>query len=259
MSARTDFELGRLKDLLGPWAPRFDADLLETCGSTNTELLSRAAAGAASGSVLWTLNQTAGRGRRGRSWIAAPTDSLTFSLLWRFGSNTPLAGLSLAVGIAVARALESLGVNGVALKWPNDVWFDGRKLCGILVEMNQIGSRISAVIGIGINLVPPAGVNDQPIAGLSDALGLKPEASPVLAAILQRLGEILDAFTYDGFAPLQTEWNRRNAFGSAPVRIIDDAGETPGICLGVDAEGALLLGTDTGVRRIMGGDVSLRV
>ncbi len=258
VSARTDSELVRLRALLGPWATRFDADLLETCGSTNTELLARAIDGAVSGSVLWTRDQTAGRGRRGRGWISTPGDSLTFSLLWRFDSKARLAGLSLAVGLAVARACDALGVAGVALKWPNDIWLNGRKLGGILVEMNHVGVRTAAVIGIGLNLAAPTCVADQPVAGFTDALGGKPEATAVLAAVLQQLGQMLSGFTADGFTPFQDEWNRRNAVRGAPVRVVDDAGETPGICLGVDAEGALLLETEGGVRRIIGGDVSLR-
>lgn len=258
MSARTDSELARLKALLGPWAARFDADLLETCGSTNTELLARATAGAVSGSVLWTLEQTAGRGRRGRGWVSAPQDSLTFSVLWRFDRPASLAGLSLAVGIAVARALDLLGVKQATLKWPNDVWLDSRKLGGILVEMNQVGTRTAAIIGIGLNLVAPGAVADQPVAGLADALGKKPEAPVVLAEVLKQLGDALSEFTTGGFAAFQSEWNQRNALAGAPVRVIDDAGETPGVCLGVDPEGALLLETATGVRTIIGGDVSLR-
>ena len=258
MSARTDSELARLKTFLGPSAARFDADLLETCGSTNTELLARANAGAVSGSVLWTREQSAGRGRRGRGWVSAPEDSLTFSLLWRFDAPAALAGLSLAVGIAVARALDLLGVPKVTLKWPNDIWLDGRKLGGILVEMNQVGPRTAAIIGIGLNLVAPASVTDQPVAGLSDALGRKPEAAEVLAEVLKQLGDALTEFTAKGFAAFQSNWNQRNALAGAPVRVIDDAGETPGVCLGVDPDGALLLDTGSGVRTIIGGDVSLR-
>ncbi|MEK7738086.1 MAG: biotin--[acetyl-CoA-carboxylase] ligase, partial [Pseudomonadota bacterium] len=109
-------------------------DILAECDSTNSRLLSLAETGAAAGSVLATERQTGGRGRRGRSWLSASGDSLTFSLLWRFQPNRSLSGLSLAVGVAVARALEALGVRGITLKWPNDVLLNGRKLAGVLIE-----------------------------------------------------------------------------------------------------------------------------
>jgi biotin-[acetyl-CoA-carboxylase] ligase BirA-like protein len=140
-------------------ARRFDIDVLDSCDSTNAVLLARAEAGAPSGTVVIANEQTAGRGRRGRSWFASPGDSLTFSLLWRFAPGTAPAGLSLAVGLAVAQALTDLcagvGAGDTALKWPNDILKDGRKLGGILVELLP-GAPHAAVIGIGINLhLPP--------------------------------------------------------------------------------------------------------
>src|SRR5574343_282957 len=104
----------RIKPLLGTLAGRFDLDSLDTCDSTSSELLRRADRGAPGGTVLVADEQTAGRGRRGRAWLSAPADSLTFSLLWRFtGDPLRLSGLSLAVGVALARALERLGAQGV--------------------------------------------------------------------------------------------------------------------------------------------------
>ncbi len=112
----------RLKPLLGPLAGRFDVDGLGLCDSTSSELLRRAEAGAPGGTVVVADEQTAGRGRRGRAWLSSAADSLTFSLLWRFpGPAGRLAGLSLAVGVALAEGLERLGATGVRLKWPNDV------------------------------------------------------------------------------------------------------------------------------------------
>jgi BirA family biotin operon repressor/biotin-[acetyl-CoA-carboxylase] ligase len=257
VSAHTDSLLARLKTLLGPWAARFDADLLETCASTNSELLTRAAAGAASGTVLWTLEQTAGRGRRGRAWVS---NGLMFSLLWRFESPAALSGLSLAAGLAVARALDGLGVPGVELKWPNDVWLGGRKLSGCLVEMSQSGPRTAAVIGIGLNLKTPVSdtVRDQAATGLDAALPNPPEMARVLAELLKQLGEVLSEFATQGFTPFQAGWNARNALRGAAVRVIDGVSETQGVCLGVDAQGALLLESERRVVSIVGGDVSLR-
>ena len=129
-------EPARLRTLLGAAAGRFDVDSLAECASTNTELLARAERGAPSGSVLVADRQTAGRGSRGRTWQSSPGASLTFSLLWRFTDGVHgLAGLSLAVGVAVIRALAACGAHGVMLKWPNDILLDEAKLGGILVEL----------------------------------------------------------------------------------------------------------------------------
>ena len=119
----------RLAALLGERRNRFDILCSEECASTNTELLRRASAGAPSGSVLVTDRQTAGRGSRGRTWFASPEASLTFSVLWEFpGEVARTSGLSLAVGVAIVRALTGCGATGVMLKWPNDILVDEAKL-----------------------------------------------------------------------------------------------------------------------------------
>ena len=124
-----------VRTLLGDKAHRLDLDTLAIIGSTNTELLARAALGAASGFCVAAEMQTAGRGRRGRVWQSRFASSLTFSLLWRFEKGAAeLGGLSLVVGLALARALRSLGAAGVPearLKWPNDVVVKGEKLAAI--------------------------------------------------------------------------------------------------------------------------------
>lgn len=260
VSLRTDLALTRLKALLGARAARFDADLLDTCPSTNTLLLERAAAGAPSGAVLWALEQTAGRGRRGRSWQALPGESLTFSLLWRFAPHTRLAGLSLVAGLALIEALDRLGLTGCQLKWPNDVWHAGRKLAGVLVELQQAGPRVGAVIGIGLNLRTPerGRVGEQAAVGLEALSSSPPDDVTVLAALLDTLADHLDRFAASGFAPFRADFERRHALHGLAVRLSDDAGEHWGTCLGVDEEGALLLGVGDSVQRILGGDVSLR-
>ena len=139
-----------LKSRLGLLAGRFDVDALDECDSTNSELMRRAESGAPSGTVIVADRQTAGRGRRGRSWLSAPESSLTFSLLWRFsGPLARLSGLSLAVGVGLASGLESLGAQGVWLKWPNDFYLDRHKIGGVIT--NIVGEDI--VCGIGMNLV----------------------------------------------------------------------------------------------------------
>ncbi|CAG0943306.1 MAG: Bifunctional ligase/repressor BirA [Rhodocyclaceae bacterium] len=243
---------------------RFSLALLDSCASTSTLLLDRAQQGAPSGSVVVCERQTAGRGRRGRGWLSAPGDSLTFSLLWRFPDGTPpLAGLSLAVGVAVARTLEGLGAAGVRLKWPNDIFADGAKLGGILVETLSTGGRHAAVIGIGLNVRLPceiAAAIDAPAGALDALMPFAPSRNLLLAGLLDGLAAMLDEFARDGFAGLIGEWLARNAHAGQIVRIqAEGAAPVEGCCVGVDADGALLLETDTGLRRIVSGEVSLRL
>jgi BirA family biotin operon repressor/biotin-[acetyl-CoA-carboxylase] ligase len=260
MSAKLSIDLAVLVRALGSRACRFDADLLDECDSTNAVLLARAEAGAPSGSVVVATRQTAGRGRRGRSWISAPGDSLTFSLLWRFAPGTAPAGLSLAVGLAVAQGIEKLGSAGTApirLKWPNDLLLDDRKLGGILIELVP-GAPHAAVIGIGLNLRLPQSMPADLRASCA-ALDGQIEPNALLAAILLELLAVLETFASAGFAGLRAAWSARHAFENAPVRLLSDfAAPRAGVCRGVDADGALLLEADGRVERVLSGEVSLR-
>ena len=253
----------RLKPLLGRLSSRFDVDALAECSSSSDVLLERAARGAGSGTVIVADRQTAGRGRRGRTWNSAPEASLTFSLLWRFeGGVARLAGLSLAVGVAVVRALRSLGVPNLSLKWPNDVLLGGDKLAWILVELSSERRGMIAVIGIGLNLAQPpaAAALGVPVATLRDALPALPERHSLLAALLSELVPVLELFAREGFAALQAEWQALHAWQDRQVRLLRDGEvEFEGFCRGADADGALLIETAAGVQRCLSGDLSLRV
>jgi BirA family biotin operon repressor/biotin-[acetyl-CoA-carboxylase] ligase len=238
---------------LGPLAARFDADVIAECESTNTLLLARAES-SPSGAVLVAERQTAGRGRMGRQWHAEPDASLTFSLLYKLPRGATPSGLSLAVGVGIAEALRQLDVAGVALKWPNDILRDGRKLGGVLIELT--GS--SAVIGIGLNLRMPADLPDE-VKAVAIALDLAIDRNQLLARVLASLHGVLDAFGSGGFVALRERWLALNAYAGMPVRVISEfAVPVEGVCMGVDVDGALLLETAVCVQRIVSGDVSLR-
>ena len=184
-----------------------------------------------------------------------------FSLLWRLPPNR-LAGLSLVVGLAVAQALEGLGVAGVGLKWPNDILLKTEagfaKLAGILIELASDRRGTQAVIGIGLNLMAPSADLPQAALGLAEA-GVSAERHEVLAAILGELAGTLDTFAGGGFKALKAAWQAHHAWQDQPVRIIEDGRELlAGRCLGVDDDGALLLETAAGIERVFAGDVSLR-
>lgn len=242
---------------------RFRIEVLDSCESTSTLLLERAHEEGRSGSVVACERQTSGRGRRGRSWLSAPGDSLTFSLLWRFPAGMPPpAGLSLAAGVAVARALEGMEAAGVRLKWPNDILADGAKLGGILVETLSSGGRHAAVIGIGLNVRLPreiADAIDTEAGALVSVMPYVPSRNLLLANLLKAMAAMLGEFEQGGFAGFVEEWLARNAHSGRLVSIhADGAAPVEGRCAGVDADGALLLDTGTGLRRIVSGEVSLR-
>lgn len=255
----------RLRALLGAVGDRFTIETMDECPSTNSLLLDRARRGAAVGGTLLVADrQTAGRGRMGRSWSSSAEGSLTFSLSWRFtGPPARLSGLSLAVGLAVARALEACGAPRIALKWPNDILLDGGKVGGILIELEAVADGMLAVIGIGLNLqLPDNGAEDflHPPAALARESSPAPDRHQVLAQVLLSLADILDRFAASGFAVLRDDWLSRHAWQDRPVRLLNGgAFDRQGICLGADEDGALLLRTAQGVERFFSGDVSLRI
>jgi BirA family transcriptional regulator, biotin operon repressor / biotin---[acetyl-CoA-carboxylase] ligase len=254
----TPLTLPALRAALGDAAGRFDIDLLATCPSTNAALLLRAEAGAPAGTVVVAAHQTAGRGRRGRAWIAAAGDSLTFSLLWRFAPHTSPAGLSLAVGLAVSNALTKVGAGETALKWPNDLLRGGKKLGGILVELASGARGIVAVIGVGLNLRLPAALPDD-LRIQCAALDAPTDANALLAALLIELRAVLERFSTAGFAALRSDWTARHAFENAPVQLLTDGTEPrAGVCRGVDDDGALRLEVAGRIERVLAGEISLR-
>ena len=254
---------GAIESALGEHASRFALEVVDSVESTNTLLMQRAAQGAANGLTITAEWQTAGRGRRGRAWHALPGATLTFSVLRRFEQGAGfLAGLSLAVGVAVLRALALCGVRDAGLKWPNDVQWGGRKLAGILIEMQgDVLGPSAAVIGIGLNCRMPAALLDridQPVADVATAAGTAPDRNRLLAALLIELDRLLTAFARDGFAPLRDEWQRCHVYQGKPVKLtLPDGGTVSGVAQGVADNGALLVATRTGQLRFHSGDVSL--
>lgn len=253
-----------LQSRLASMAGRFDVDALDECDSTSSELLRRASRGAPAGSVVVADEQHAGRGRRGRLWLSSPERALTFSLLWRTRrSAIELGGLSLAVGVAIAEALENLGAENLALKWPNDVLLKQgeafSKLAGILIELSSERRGTQVCLGIGLNLLPPEGDFPQAVAGLNQAMSTLPDRHDVLAALLLALQQQLDRFAVDGFAGAKSAWLARHAWQDKSVQLLAEGEQVRcGRCCGVDDDGALLLDCGQGLERILAGDLSLR-
>lgn len=232
--------------------------------STNAEALRTLAEGVVSGLAITAEQQSAGRGRRGRTWVSPFARNIYLSLTWQYSQGAAaLEGMSLAVGVAVVRALEKLGLVGASLKWPNDVLYQRRKLGGVLLEMVGDASGVcQVVVGVGLNVAMPAAqaeAIDQAWADLAELSGGSPPGrSQVLAALLNELLPLLAGFETEGFAPWRDAWMALDAYADQPVII--EAGErrTAGIARGVDARGALQLETSVGVQPVYGGEVSLR-
>jgi BirA family biotin operon repressor/biotin-[acetyl-CoA-carboxylase] ligase len=254
----------RVRGGLGAQRDDIVLEVCDTVDSTNTRLMLRAAQNARSGLALAAEAQSAGRGRRGRTWQSGIASTLTFSLLWRFAQGArELAGLSLAVGVALARALRVAGASQVRLKWPNDVVLPAGKLAGILIEMQgDVLGPSAAVIGIGVNVRPDPRVRaavDQPVADLETTAGAAVDRNALLALLLTELSAVLERFAAGGFAPLRGEWQALHAHQDQPVRLaLPDGRVIGGIARGVADDGALLLETADGVARHHSGEVSLR-
>jgi BirA family transcriptional regulator, biotin operon repressor / biotin---[acetyl-CoA-carboxylase] ligase len=239
-------------------------EILDTVDSTNAELMRRAGQGNASGVVCTAEQQTAGRGRRGRQWISPYASNLYLSLLWEFSQGAAaLEGLSLAVGVAVARALRACSVPDVQLKWPNDVLYGGAKLGGILLEMaGDTAGNCQVVIGVGLNVAMPAvaaGAIDQAWTDIRSITEQPPPGrNRVLAALLNELLPLVADFEQQGFSHWRDEWQTLDAFAGTTVVLNTGSAQFSGIARGVDERGALQLETTTGVQSVFGGEISLR-
>lgn len=265
----------RLPRLLGEEAAFFDVESIACVDSSNKELGRRlVTSGIPSGTVLVADQQTAGKGRQGRIWASEPSACLTFSLYWRFSlPASRMCGLSLVVGLAVHRALLSLGARQIALKWPNDILRaddDGggwRKLGGILIQIESgRQDHTDTIIGIGLNLSPfavPVHPQALPPGFLSEVMAQPPERHEVLAAILKALRRLLADFARTGLQGLSAEWEAAHAWQNQRLTAqgLHDAQGVPlvGRCVGLNLQGELLLETPEGLRTVVAGDVSLRM
>lgn len=229
--------------------------------STNTHLMRRSSSETIDGVVCFAESQTAGRGRRGRTWLTPRGQSIAVS----FGKNlaipvSEIGPLSLVVGVGVARALDSLGIAGVGLKWPNDILLEGAKAGGVLIELAGIAQPLVVVIGIGLNVGGGNEVRERlgiPVADLSDKVAHL-SRNTLAAAVLEHVHAAIVEFEQMGFAPLRERWEGLHAHQHRRV-VLSGANETiEGIARGVSMTGELILETAAGISRFSGGEVSLR-
>jgi len=224
-----------------------------------------AAAGAPSATLCLAEQQSAGRGRRGRTWVSPFGVNLYGSLLWRSPlAPAALGASSLVAGVVVAEQLAALGVEGVALKWPNDVLWQRRKLAGLLLEVaGESQGPSHLVVGIGINLRMAADQGaaiDQPWVTLAEALPAEVEGvrNALAGRLAEALLEALADYERVGLAPFLARWGRFDSLLGQPVALHLGERVIRGRYAGIESDGALRLETAEGVRRFQAGEVSLR-
>lgn len=269
----------QLAKWLSPATQSWSIEIVDTTASTNTDLNERlrASRSLAEPLVRVAYQQSAGRGRRGRQWLAAAGDALMFSLAYTIQRPVAeLSGLSLAVGTAVMtglRTLDALDPARLALKWPNDILLDGAKLGGVLIETAWSDATSSAiVIGIGLNLRDAQALSAQldalaapdlpanAVASLDQALS-QPSMTATLAALLNALADMLEGFEKEGFPAFRSSWLADHAYNGQAVVLIENGQEiVRGTADSVDAQGLLLIATADGTLHPCAvGDVSLRL
>ena len=234
----------------------------DSIDSTNAEALRLVDAGRTAPFLVLAEQQTAGRGRRGRKWVSPFAQNVYYSLVLRIdGGLRQLEGLSLVVGLAVMRCLRELGVQGAALKWPNDVLVGHKKIAGILLELVGDPADIChVVLGIGINVnMQKAAEVDQEWTSVQLETGSTVDRNYLVARLGLQLQSHLQRHAAFGFTALQEEWEHNHLWQGRAVSLIAGVNQIDGVVLGIDHQGALRLDVD-GVEKIYsGGELSLRL
>jgi BirA family biotin operon repressor/biotin-[acetyl-CoA-carboxylase] ligase len=243
-------------------------DVLLHVDSTNSYLLEQPAPEVGRANVCVAEIQHAGRGRRGRTWVAPFGSGICLSLGWRFPEAPPtLSAFSLVVGVALARALREMGATDIGLKWPNDVVWKGRKLAGVLVDVRgESAGPTQVIVGIGVNLRMPAEVRmalaEQQATVVADLHEIMrdrtPERNMLTAALITHLLAVVQEFGAAGFAAFAAEWRQLDALADAAVKVVAGNESVLGTARGVTAEGALHVEVQGGLRQFYSADVSLR-
>lgn len=238
-------------------------EVFDVLDSTNRYLMDKAGNKPEQASVVLAEMQTAGRGRRGRQWVSPFACNIYLSLLWRYDSNTQnLSGLSLAIGVAVARALKAAGASDISLKWPNDIYWKGRKLGGILLELNgEAGGPCCVVAGLGLNVnmsQQPAADIDQAWTDLLTVLGQRVSRNSLVVALLCELLPAMQSYAKQGLSPFLSQWKDYDMLMDKPVTLLLPQQQRAGIARGINEQGALQFEAGGKLESVFAGEVSLR-
>lgn len=252
--------LDEIKDFL-PASHSAEIEVLNVIGSTNQYIKDKLPM-ISSGHCCLAEAQTAGRGRHGRKWVSPYAASLYLSMYWSFsGGYAVLGGLSLAVGVAIVKALENCGVQGAKLKWPNDIYAQGKKLAGVLIEVEgQMGAECQTVVGIGLNMALPDTVDEitQPWTDLNDLCEQPIDRNKMASGIISELYKSLALFENSGLDGFIAQWRSLDIYANQPIKLIIGTKTITGISRGIDTNGAILLENEQGLRAYHGGEISVR-
>jgi BirA family biotin operon repressor/biotin-[acetyl-CoA-carboxylase] ligase len=256
-----------LQRLTGTARKALDAlEVFAELESTNTYLLRQTGPLPGRFRAVIADHQTAGRGRQGKSWIAPPSSGLCLSLAYTFvATPANLSSLTLATGVGIAAALREIGVRDAALKWPNDLVARDGKLGGILTETHSDGgSSRTVIVGVGLNVNLPGAMRHAPpltwigkISDLAECMGTPPDRAELSAAILECLIDAIGKFEREGFDTFRSAWPTYDWLEGKTVSVEQAPGRIAGIADGIDANGALLVRTDTGTKRVVSGSVAV--
>lgn len=234
---------------------------VEKSPSTNSELRDLIMADkAGAGDVLWADSQTQGRGRFDRQWIS-PAGNISISFAVDLGNQSGKSyQLNLVAGLSVLKTLKKLSVNGVSLKWPNDVLVNGKKVCGLLSEI--ISEKNTAIIGVGINLNSTAfdfpGDLQNSLTTVYDSLLIKLDIKLVVNDLLGQLASDIQIYQKNGFEAIRNEFKNELAWQNKTVTVTESSTSFEGVQHDIDADGFLVIKmSDGNLRTVLAGDVRL--
>lgn len=244
-----------------PSLSQINLSLIPIVNSTNDVLKSQLAT-AQNGYSVVAECQRQGRGRQGRSWISPYGASLYVSTYWKFQRGyQSISGLSLAIGVAVIRTLHSFAITDVGVKWPNDIYVSGRKISGVLIELEgQFDSDCDCIIGVGINVELPNNVEGitQAWTDIVSETNKVVDRNHLLAIYIRHLLDVLHTFNEGGLGSLLAEWNACNIYQDKMITLLLGTREVEGICRGIDIQGALLLEYGGAIQRFHGGEIRIK-
>ena len=235
-----------------------EIQVFDAIDSTNLEAVRQHSAGRRGTFLLLANEQTAGRGRRGRTWLS-PSGGLYLSLTRSFDREpTSMQALSLVSALAVHRACQRLGAENLQLKWPNDVLAGNKKLAGVLLESRTVESSQVIVFGIGLNLSlsdESLAAIDRPVSDLQTVIGANPGQIRVAAAVTEELLASIGRFEESGFSVFQEAWNENDRYRERDIVIQSGNTRIIGKSQGVDPYGSLMLQSTAGLELINSGEI----
>lgn len=257
--------VNKIESLLPPEVSQVirNIEVLFKTDSTNNFLFNRLNNNDIHGDIIFAEYQSHGRGRRGNQWNSPLASGLMFSVGWRFENIPEASGLlSLFIGVAIARTLQSIKINNVGLKWPNDVVVQDKKIAGILIEVRgEASGPMDVVIGIGLNYELPEQFDlliEQPITDIRKHTNENLSRNKLAATLITNVFDILKKLEVNNCTELLEEWRALDCFIDRQAKLVMNNKEIKGVVKGVDEQGFLLMSVSGNIKRFNSGEISLR-